>query len=47
MLTRLEANNFKNLIGFSTDFGAFTCLAGPNAVGKSNVLDAIRFIRTP
>jgi predicted ATPase len=44
MLTRLEANNFKNLIGFSTDFGAFTCLAGPNAVGKSNVLDAIRFL---
>jgi len=44
MLTHLEANNFKNLIGLSTDFGAFTCLAGPNAVGKSNVLDAIRFL---
>lgn len=44
MLTRLEANNFKNLIDFSVDFGALTCLAGPNAVGKSNVFDAIHFL---
>jgi hypothetical protein len=44
MLTHLEANNLKNLIGFAADFGAFTCLAWPNAVGKSNVFDAIRFL---
>ena len=44
MLTRLEAKHFKNLIDFSVDFGAFTCLAGPNAVGKSNVFDAIYFL---
>src|SRR5262245_14575569 len=43
MLTRLEANNFKNLIDFSVDFGPVTCVAGPNAVGKSNVFDAIQF----
>lgn len=44
MLTRLEANGFKNLIDFSVDFGPFTCLAGPNGVGKSNIFDAIRFM---
>lgn len=44
MLTRLEANNFKNLIDFAVDFGPVTCLAGPNAVGKSNVFDAIHFL---
>ena len=44
MLTRIEANNFKNLIDFTVDFGPVTCLAGPNAVGKSNVFDAIHFL---
>lgn len=44
MLTRLEAHGFKNLLGFRTDFGPFTCLAGPNGVGKSNIFDAIRFL---
>lgn len=44
MLTRLEAHNFKNLIDFAVDFGPVTCLAGPNAVGKSNVFDAIHFL---
>ncbi|HKI83629.1 MAG TPA: AAA family ATPase [Candidatus Krumholzibacteria bacterium] len=44
MLTRLEADGFKNLLGFSLDFGPVTCIAGPNAVGKSNILDAIHFL---
>jgi len=44
MLTKLEAHGFKNLINFSIDFGPFTCIAGPNGVGKSNVFDAIRFL---
>jgi predicted ATPase len=44
MLTKLEANGFKNLIDFKIDLGAFTCIAGPNGVGKSNVFDAIRFL---
>jgi predicted ATPase len=44
MLTRLEAHGFKNLLNFSIDFGPFTCIAGPNGVGKSNVFDAIRFL---
>lgn len=44
MLTRLEVDGFKNLIGFDLDLGAFTCVAGPNGVGKSNLFDAIRFL---
>lgn len=44
MLTRLEVDGFKNLIGFAADFGPYTCIAGPNAVGKSNIFDVIRFL---
>jgi predicted ATPase len=44
VLTRLEVDGFKNLVNFSMDFGPFTCIAGPNGVGKSNVFDAIRFL---
>jgi predicted ATPase len=44
MLTRLEVDGFKNLIGFDASFGAFTCIAGENGVGKSNIFDAIQFL---
>ena len=44
MLTRLEVDGFKNLLDFTCDFGPYTCIAGPNAVGKSNVFDAIEFL---
>lgn len=44
MLTRLEVNGFKNLVDFTLDFGPFTCVAGLNGVGKSNIFDAIRFL---
>lgn len=44
MLTRLEVDGFKNLVDFSVDFGPFTCIAGTNGVGKSNLFDAIRFL---
>lgn len=44
MITRLEVNGFKNLVDFSVDFAPYTCIAGPNGVGKSNVFDAIRFL---
>lgn len=44
LLTRLEVDGFKNLIGFAVDFAPYTCIAGPNGVGKSNVFDTIRFL---
>ena len=44
MITRLEIDGFKNLVGFSLDLGPFTCIAGPNSVGKSNIFDAIQFL---
>lgn len=44
LLTRLEIDGFKNLKRFSVDFGPFTCIAGPNGVGKSNIFDAIQFL---
>jgi len=44
MLTRLEVDGFKNLLGVEIDFGPFTCIAGANGVGKSNVFDAIEFL---
>lgn len=44
MLTKLEVSGFKNLIDVSVAFGPFTCVAGENAVGKSNLFDAIEFL---
>ena len=44
MLTRLEVDGFKNLVDFSVDFGPYTCIAGSNGVGKSNIFDAIHFL---
>lgn len=44
MLTRLEVDGFKNLMNLDVEFGPFTCIAGPNGTGKSNVFDAIQFL---
>lgn len=44
MLTRLKVSGFKNLVDTEVRFGPFTCIAGYNGVGKSNVFDAIRFL---
>ena len=44
MLTRLKVTGFKNLVDVDVRFGPFTCIAGPNGVGKSNLFDAIRFL---
>lgn len=44
MITRLKIDGFKNLENVDIRFGAFTCIAGPNASGKSNLFDAIRFL---
>ena len=44
MLTRLKVAGFKNLVNVDVRFGPFTCIAGANGVGKSNLLDAIAFL---
>jgi predicted ATPase len=44
MLTRLKISGFKNLKSVDLRFGFFTCIAGQNGVGKSNLFDAIKFL---
>jgi hypothetical protein len=44
MLTRLKVSGFKNLLDVDVRFGPFTCIAGVNGVGKSNLFDAIQFL---
>ena len=44
MLTRLKVSGFKNLVDVDVRFGPFTCVVGPNGVGKSNLFDAINFL---
>lgn len=45
MLTRLKVKGFKNLLDCEVAFGPFTCIAGVNASGKSNLFDVIVFLR--
>lgn len=44
MLVRLFVRGFKSLYESEVFFGPFTCVAGPNGVGKSNLFDAILFL---
>lgn len=44
MLTRLKVSGFKNLVDVDVRFGPFTCIAGANGTGKSNLFDAIIFL---
>lgn len=44
MLTRLRVKGFKSLDDVTVDFGPFTCIAGANGAGKSNLFDAIVFL---
>jgi predicted ATPase len=44
MLTRFKVTGFKNLVDVDVRFGPFTCIAGANGVGKSNLFDAITFV---
>ncbi len=44
-LTRIWARNFKSIRSLDLELGPLTVLVGPNASGKSNVLDVLRFIK--
>ncbi|CAK0761015.1 conserved hypothetical protein [Gammaproteobacteria bacterium] len=45
MLTRIRLQGFKSFEDVEVRFGPFTCIAGANGVGKSNLFDAIQFLR--
>ena len=45
MITRIWARNFKSIKELDLELGPLTVLVGPNASGKSNVLDILRFVR--
>jgi predicted ATPase len=44
MLTRIEIDGFKTFERFSLDLMPLTVIVGPNASGKSNLFDALRFL---
>jgi predicted ATPase len=44
MLTRIEISGFKSFESFGLDLRPLTAIVGPNASGKSNLFDALRFL---
>lgn len=44
MLTRIEIDGFKTFENFALDLRPLTAIVGPNASGKSNLFDALRFL---
>ncbi len=44
MLTRIEIDGFKTFKNFAVDLFPFQVILGPNAVGKSNLFDALRLL---
>jgi predicted ATPase len=44
VLTRITVAGFKSLLDVDLRLGPLTCVVGENAVGKSNLFDAIRFL---
>ena len=44
-VTRVWAKNFRSIADTSADLDQLTVLVGPNASGKSNLLDILRFVK--
>ncbi|MFG2029555.1 AAA family ATPase [Streptomyces sp. NPDC048825] len=44
-ITRVRVENYKSIAHCDVALGRFTALLGLNAAGKSNFLDALRFVR--
>ncbi|WP_331751868.1 AAA family ATPase (plasmid) [Streptomyces sp. NBC_00723] len=45
LLTRVRITNYRSIAECDVRLGPLTVLSGPNAAGKSNFLDALRFVR--
>jgi predicted ATPase len=45
VITRIEIDGFKTFRKFQLNVGPFLAVLGPNATGKSNLFDAIQFLR--
>lgn len=45
MLSHLKLTGFKSFVEEAVNFGSLTILVGANGAGKSNLLDAIRFLQ--
>ena len=45
MIEKLHVRNFKSLVDCPIDLAPLSVFVGPNACGKSNLIDALRFIR--
>ncbi|MYB76126.1 MAG: AAA family ATPase, partial [Chloroflexi bacterium] len=44
-ITRIRAKNYRSIRELDLELGPLTVLVGPNAAGKSNVLDVLKFLR--
>ncbi len=44
MLRRLKVKNYKSLRNLDLRLGRLNVLVGPNAAGKSNILDCLAFL---
>jgi len=45
MITRIEIDGFKSFKDFAVEFAPFTVVAGANASGKTNLFDALAFLK--
>ncbi|MEV7806162.1 AAA family ATPase [Microbispora sp. NPDC088329] len=45
MITRIEIDGFKSFLDFQLDIPPFLALVGPNSSGKSNLFDALEYLR--
>jgi AAA15 family ATPase/GTPase len=44
ILNRLRISNFRSMDDVDFELSPLTVLVGPNAAGKSNILDALQFV---